>query len=90
MTSWKADLDEFGDALGAIDPSALTASVSLSPAEVGELRAGMDRMADPIRSVCLALLDQWEELDNAARTAGLLVLANALADACSNDEGKTG
>lgn len=68
------DLANQDEALGRI--------VDLSDDELALLTDGITVLQSPVADVCRSLLESWGELDQAGRAAGLLVLANALAEEC--------
>lgn len=61
---------------------ALGQIVDLTDDELALLVDGITVLTSPVADVCRSLLASWDELDAAGRAAGLLVLANALAEEC--------
>jgi hypothetical protein len=62
------------------DESAVVADiVQLSDDELAAIATGIGALPPPVDAVCRALLESWPHLGPSERSAGLLVLANALA-----------
>ena len=65
-----------GAAIGALaDPDTATSAADLDEGERHAIRRGLDRSAHPLVGVAHGLLDQWDQLDDDDRTAGLLLFA---------------
>jgi hypothetical protein len=59
--------------------AALEEIVQLTEEELALVADGIAALEPPVSAVCRAVLESWNVLDPAERAAGLLVLANALA-----------
>ena len=70
--------DEFVAAIDAAEDQ-LNQHLELTDGELEEVKAGVASLPVPVRAACRVVLEDWEQLDAAARVAALLALANALA-----------
>ena len=65
-----------GAAIGALaDPDPNTTGASLDERERHAIRQALNRSTHPLVGVAHGLLDQWDQLDDDDRTAGLLLFA---------------
>ena len=65
-----------GAAIGALaDPDPNTSGASLDERERHAIRQALDRSTHPLVAVAYGLLEQWDQLDDDDRTAGLLLSA---------------
>ncbi|HDH25058.1 MAG TPA: hypothetical protein ENH00_02545 [Actinobacteria bacterium] len=67
-----------GAAIGALadpDPDSATSAAGLDEGERHAIRRALDRSTHPLVGVAHGILDQWDQLDDDDRTAGLLLFA---------------
>jgi hypothetical protein len=79
--------EDYKTALSGVSESRALQGLDLSDDELSDVTAGVDCLSEPLRQVCLLLVNEWATLDVGSRLAGLLVLANGLAEAGTDDGG---